>query len=319
MQKPGPRGVGAALGFITVMMWGTQFTVTKVLFRNLDAFAVTSLRYGFGGAILAGILGAVEGRKAFRLGEHARRAWFLGPAGVVGSILLAYYGLQHTRPQNAALMVALQPVIMAVLLRVTGKGILPRSTAVAMAIAFIGSLLVIAQGDPRTFVEGGIGWGVILCFFGQFTWVLYTAELPRFTGWSILRTTTLTSMTGGVAVLAVFGIALLAGASDPDFGALGGDWGYVVWMVLGPTVAAIFSWNKGRMLIGAQDIALFMYLIPVVAFVTEAFRGYHPNAIEAVAAVVVVAALAGDNIVQRRARADERDAVAKQTAPAVPD
>ena len=155
MQKPGPRGVGAALGFITVMMWGTQFTVTKVLFRNLDAFAVTSLRYGFGGAILAGILGA-------------------------------------------------------------------------MAVAFVGSLLVIAQGDPRTFVEGGIGWGVILCFFGQFTWVLYTAELPRFTGWSILRTTTLTSMTGRVAVLAVFGIALLAGASDLDFGALGSDWGYVV-------------------------------------------------------------------------------------------
>ena len=59
-------------------------------------------------------------------------------------------------------------------------------------------------------------------------------------------------------------------------------------MVLGPTVAAIFSWNKGRMLIGAQDIALFMYLIPVVA------------------AVVVVVALAADNVAQRRARASER-------------
>jgi drug/metabolite transporter (DMT)-like permease len=299
-------------------MWGTQFTVTKVLFRNLDAFAVTSLRYGFGGAILAGILGVAEGRKAFRMGEHARRAWLLGPAGVVGSVLLAYYGLQHTRPQNAALMVALQPLIMAILLRVTGKGILPRSTAVAMAVAFVGAIVVIAEGDPRTFVEGGIGWGVILCFFGQFSWVIYTAELPRFTGWSILRTTTLTTATGGVAVVGVFGIALLAGVSNPDFGALGSDWGYVIWMVLGPTVAAIFAWNKGRMLLGAQDIALFMYLIPVVAFVSEAVRGYHPNAIEAAAAVVVVAALAGDNIVQRRARANAREELAAQTAPTVP-
>jgi drug/metabolite transporter (DMT)-like permease len=318
VEKPGARGVGAALGFVTVVMWGTQFTVTKVLFRNLDAFAVTSLRYGFGGAILAGILGVAEGRKAFRMGEHARRAWLLGPAGVVGSVLLAYYGLQHTRPQNAALMVALQPLIMAILLRVTGKGILPRSTAVAMAVAFVGAIVVIAEGDPRTFVEGGIGWGVILCFFGQFSWVIYTAELPRFTGWSILRTTTLTTATGGVAVVGVFGIALLAGVSNPDFGALGSDWGYVIWMVLGPTVAAIFAWNKGRMLLGAQDIALFMYLIPVVAFVSEAVRGYHPNAIEAAAAVVVVAALAGDNIVQRRARANAREELAAQTAPTVP-
>jgi drug/metabolite transporter (DMT)-like permease len=318
VEKPGARGVGAALGFVTVVMWGTQFTVTKVLFRNLDAFAVTSLRYGFGGAILAGILGVAEGRKAFRMGEHARRAWLLGPAGVVGSVLLAYYGLQHTRPQNAALMVALQPLIMAILLRVTGKGILPRSTAVAMAVAFVGAIVVIAEGDPRTFVEGGIGWGVILCFFGQFSWVIYTAELPRFTGWSILRTTTLTTATGGVAVVGVFGIALLAGVSNPDFGALGSDWGYVIWMVLGPTVAAIFAWNKGRMLLGAQDIALFMYLIPVVAFVSEAVRGYHPHAIEAAAAVVVVAALAGDNIVQRRARANAREELAAQTAPTVP-
>ena len=302
MQRPGGRELGAGLGLVTVLMWGTQFTVSKVLFRHIDAFAVTAIRYGFGGAVLGGILLAVEGPRALRLGEHTRRAWALGPAGVVGSVLLAYVGLQYTRPQNAALMVALQPVLMAVWLRATGRAALPRSTAIAIGVAFVGAVVVIAKGDPRTFVNGGIGWGVILCFFGQFTWIVYTSELPSFTGWSILRTTALTSITGGVAVVTIFGAVWATGVSSPDFGGLGGDAWLAVWMVIGPTVAAVFFWNKGRMLLGAQDIAVFMYLMPVVAFVTESVRGYHPGIVEGIAAGVVVLALIGDNVVQRRAR-----------------
>lgn len=291
-------------------MWGTQFTVSKVLYRHIDAYAVTAIRYGFGGTILGAILIAREGPAAFRMGEHARRAWLLGPASVVGSVLLAYLGLQYTRPQNAALMVALQPLLMAIWLRLTGRGKLARSTAVAIGVAFAGSVVVISRGDPRTFVEGGIGWGVILCFLGQFTWILYTAELASFTGWSILRTTALTSITGGVAVVAIFGAVWAAGVSNPDFGGLGNDAWLAVWMVLGPTVASIFAWSKGRMLLGPQDIAVFMYLMPVVAFATEWMRGYEPGAVEAVAAAVVVAVLIGDFLLQRQARAGEAAAVA---------
>lgn len=303
MQRPAGRELGAGLGLATVLMWGTQYTVTKVLFRHIDAFIVTSLRYGFGGTLLLGILVAVEGPRALRLGDHARRAWLLGPAGVVGSVLVAYVGLQYTRPQNAALMVALQPLITAVVLRVTGRGNLARSTAIAIAVAFAGSIVVISRGDPRTFVAGGIGWGVSLCFLGQFAWVLYTIELPSFTGWSTLRTTALTSATGGIAVLAITGVVLGAGWSHPEFGKLGSDSWLIVWMVLGPTVAAIFAWNKGRMLLGAQDIALFMYLIPVVAFAAESIRGYHPGLVELLAVALVLIALVGDNVAQRRARA----------------
>ena len=324
MERPEGRGLGAALGLVTVLMWGTQFTVSKVLFRHVDAFAVTAIRYGFGGTLLGTILLAREGRGAFRLGEHARKAWLLGPAGVVGSVLLVYIGLQHTRAQNAALMVALQPLLMAIWLRLSGRGRLARSTAITIGIAFVGTLFVISKGDPRTFVGGGIGWGVILCFFGQFTWILYTSELPLFTGWSVLRTTALTSITGGVAVLVIFAAVWSSGVSKPDFGGLGGDVWFAVWMVLGPTVAAIFLWNTGRMLLGAQDIAVFMYLIPVVAFITESIRGYHPGPAEGVAAAVVVAALVGDYVAQRRARRARpslagRGAPVMAEAPAVPD
>ena len=148
------------------------------------------------------------------------------------SVLLSYIGLQHTRPQNAALVVALQPLLMAIWLRLTEGARLPRSTAIAIAVAFAGALVVIAKGDPRTFVDGGIGWGVILCFFSQFAWIVYTSRLSSFTGWSTLRTTAITSLTGGLVTVGIFAAVWAGGASTPDFRGLGNDSWFAVWMVI---------------------------------------------------------------------------------------
>lgn len=316
MEKPGGRGLGAAFGLATVLMWGTQFTVTKVLYRHLDAFAVTTVRYGVGGVVLLGILAAVEGPRALRTREHTKRAWILGPTGVVGSVLLMYTGLEHTRAQNAALIAALQPLLTALFLRLTRKGALPRSTAVAIAVAFAGSVVVIARGDPRTFVDGGIGWGVILCLLGQVAWVLYTVELSSFVGWSTLRITAVTAATGGAASAFLWGIALAAGISHPEFGKLGGGNLLLAWMVLGPTVAAVFCWNSGRRLLGAQDVAVFMYMVPVVTFVTEALRGSQPGVVEGIAAGVVVLTLLAEYVVQLRARSHTGAATGVTAGPA---
>lgn len=68
MERPQGRGLGAAPGLATVSMWGTQFTVAKVLFLHVDAFGVTAIRYGCGGVVLGAILIGREGPSAFRLG-----------------------------------------------------------------------------------------------------------------------------------------------------------------------------------------------------------------------------------------------------------
>ena len=302
MQRPQGAALGAALGTVNAVMWGTQFTVTKVLYRHLDAFAVTTVRYGAGGLVLLAILLATEGPGALRPGEYARRVWALGFVGVIASTLVSYYGLEHARPQDVALMVALQPLMTAVGLRVTRKAVLPRSTAIAIAVALAGSIVVIAHGDPRSFVDGDIGWGVGLSFVAQAAWVVYTVQLASLEGWSVLRMTAITATTGGTMAAAITGIAVAAGLSQPHFGALGTKNLLLVWMVLGPTVAAVLCWNKGRMLLGAQNIALFMYLMLVVTFCAEAVRGYHPSAAEVAAAAVVLAALVGENLAQRQGR-----------------
>lgn len=53
-------------------------------------------------------------------------------------------------------------------------------------------------------------------------------------------------------------------------------------------------------LVGARNAALYMNLVPVVAFAIAIVRGYHPDAAELGGAALTVAALIGANLTARR-------------------
>jgi drug/metabolite transporter (DMT)-like permease len=64
--------------------------------------------------------------------------------------------------------------------------------------------------------------------------------------------------------------------------------------------------------LGAPNAALYMNLVPVVAFVIEIFRGYNPDGGELAGAGLTVAALIGANLA---ARQDTRRPVRAAWAP----
>jgi drug/metabolite transporter (DMT)-like permease len=62
----------------------------------------------------------------------------------------------------------------------------------------------------------------------------------------------------------------------------------------------VLAWNEGVRRLGAPNAALFMNLVPVVAFVIAIVRGYRPEAAELGGAALTVAALIGANLTARR-------------------
>jgi drug/metabolite transporter (DMT)-like permease len=64
-------------------------------------------------------------------------------------------------------------------------------------------------------------------------------------------------------------------------------------------LAAVLAWNEGVRRLGAPNAALFMNLVPVVAFVIAIVRGYQPAAAELGGAALTVAALIGANLTAR--------------------
>ena len=270
----------------------------------MDAYPLTTLRYALAAAIMLVLLAAVEGRQALRLDGRGWRLFGLGSLGFAGFNLLAFTGLEHARPQSAALIVALAPLVTALIL--WGRsGVRPaRVTAVAMGVALIGVGLVISGGDPASIASGSIGWGDGLVFLGVVSFVLYTLGAAGHPELSPLRYTALTASLGWLtiagATLAALAVGVVQMPSADDVTAVTPQ---LLYLAIPGAVVAVVSWNAAVGRIGAQNVALIGNLIPIVTFGVEIVRGYRPGSLEIVGAALTVGALAANNLLLRRRRA----------------
>jgi len=293
--------VGAAFATITAVTWGGQFVVGKSALDRVNAFPLSTVRYAGAAGLWLIVLAAVEGRGALRLDGRGLRLFWLGSLGFAGFNLLAYTGLAHSRPQSASLIVALAPLLTALVLwRRTGT----RPTRVTfgfLALALSGVVLVISGGHPSTIVSGSIGWGDALVLAGVFSFVLYGLGAAQFRDFSPLRYTTLTAALGWITMAAATAVALGAGLVPmPSGSALLSTTPQIAYLALPGAFIAVLTWNAAIGLIGAQNAVLFGNLIPVTTFAIEIVRGYRPNAVELAGAALTIAALVANNLAARR-------------------
>jgi drug/metabolite transporter (DMT)-like permease len=298
----GAAAGGVGLATLTALTWGGQFVVGKSALDRVDAFPLTTVRYAVAATLLVAVLVAVEGRKALRLQGHGRELLWLGTLGFAGFNLFAYTGLAHSRPQSAALIVALGPLLTALVLW-RRTGIRPAaSTFLLLGIALAGVFLVLSKGHPGTVVSGSGGWGDGLVLVGTFSFVLYGIGAADHRDLSPLRYTTLTAVLGWPAIAAATGVAVGAGLvpvpSGHDLWAVTPQLAYIT---LPGAVVAVLAWNAAIDLIGVQNVALFGNLIPVTTFVIQIVRGYRPGWVEAGGAVLTIAALVFNSLRMRAA------------------
>ena len=293
--------VGAAFATVTAVTWGGQFVVGKSALDRVNAFPLSTIRYAGAAALWLIVLAVVEGRGALRLDGRGLRLFWLGSLGFAGFNLLAYTGLAHSRPQSASLIVALAPLLTALVLwRRTGTRP-TRMTFGFLALALAGVVLVISGGHPSTIVSGSIGWGDALVLAGVFSFVLYGLGAAQFRDFSPLRYTTLTAALGWLTMAAATAVALGAGfVPVPSGSALLSTTPQIAYLALPGAFIAVLTWNAAIGLIGPQNAVLFGNLIPVTTFAIEIVRGYRPNAVELAGAVLTIGALVANNLAARR-------------------
>jgi drug/metabolite transporter (DMT)-like permease len=283
------------------VIWGGQFVIGKSALARVDAFPLTAMRYAIAGILLVGLLAAVEGRRALRLEGRGLQLFWLGSLGFGGFNLFAYTGLAHARPESAALVVALGPLVTAVVLWIR-DGIRPAaSTGIAIVVALVGIALVVSKGDPAAIVDGSVGWGDGLVLLGVISFVVYTLGAARHTELSPLRYTALTAGLGWFTIAAAAGIGMLSGlVATPSAGDVGAIAPHLIYLAAPGAVLAVATWNAAVAKIGPQNAALIGNLIPVTTFAIEIVRGYRPGRLELLGAALAVGALAANNLWQRR-------------------
>jgi drug/metabolite transporter (DMT)-like permease len=285
---------------VAALSWGAMFPIAASALHRVDPFPLTAIRYGVAAVVFLGLLYAVEGRQALRPEGRSLELFALGSIGFAGFNLLSYLGLEHTRAQDAALIVASQPLLMVLALWLAYRQVPARATVAAMAAALLGVALVISRGHLSNLGHGS--GGDLLILVGAAGWVVYTLGARRFSGFSPLRYTALSALGGTLTIFAATAVITLTGGERmPSAGDVGAVWLQILFIVFAGGVIAVLAWNEGVRRIGASNGSLFMNLVPVVAFAIAIAEGYRPGGFELAGALLTIAALIGANVAGRQA------------------
>jgi len=295
---------GAGLLLMAAIAWGGLFPVVMVTLPVLDPFHMTAIRYGITAIIFVGLLALAEGPQALKLEGRGLRAALLGTAGFAGLGLLLFVGLQHSRPEHGAIIMATQPLVAAVAAWWLRGARPARATLAFLGVALVGVLLVVTKGRFTGVFVGGTGLGDLMMFLGAVSWVIYSLGAADFPSWSPLRYTALTCMLSLPAILGLTMIATATGyVSTPSAGdveSVGWQLAYVIGIA---SVLGVLSWNAGNKLLGVTNGMLFINFVPVTVFAIRITQGHHFQPIEFVGAALVIGALIANNVVVRQAAA----------------
>ena len=292
---------GVVLATLTVLIWGSQLPIAKSTFDAVDPLHATALRYGVSALILLPILAWREGAQSLSFAGRGPLAWTIGFLGMSCSPALVFGGLVFTRPEVAAVIIALQPGITALVQRVLLGRPVSRFTLGCIALAFLGVVTVVTRWSIELAPQGLELLGDLMVFAGALCWIVYNMGAERFAGWSNLRLTTLTVVPGAVGA---FGLALLGQtlgwvSLPPAQAWVSVGWELAFLTLLGVLISMLL-WNGATRRLGALNAVLFLNMMPVVTFALRFAQGHRFLVIELVGAAMVIAALVANNLHLRR-------------------
>ena len=257
-------GHAAALG--CELVWGTTFTVTKILQDNLAPIEILFLRFVVGYLTLF-----LLSPRPMKLGGKKRELLYAmaGLTGVVIYFLLENYAVHFTLASNVGVIVSVCPFFTALCAWAVGwnEEKPGKSFFVGFLAAMAGIVLINWNGLA---VGGGSLLGDGMTIAAAFMWALYSLFSRKITdlGESVVQSTRhifLYGLLWMLPCLPVFGFSPSAAAlTDP--GVIGG----LLFLGVGASGICFVLWNFATARIGAVQTAAYIYLAPVISVVTSA-------------------------------------------------
>lgn len=262
-----------ALVTISAFFWGANFVLAGPVLADLSPLWAAAMRFLLGAMLMIAIAG-LRGEEMFHLlRRHAGAYLLLGSVGVTTFNVLFFYALRSTSADNAALIMATNPLLTTLLAAVI---LGDRPTArylLALPVALLGVAVVIAQGNVGKLVSLHIAQGDFMMLGANLSWALYNVLGRRYMPQGSPLGSTAWVMSVGAGLLLC--IALGSGTPLGTFGAKAGVAMAVI--VTGGTVLAYLFWTIGITRLGAAHTAIFLNLVPVFAILLGVFSGAPPS------------------------------------------
>jgi drug/metabolite transporter (DMT)-like permease len=269
---------------LVTLIWGGNFSVSKFALEQMPPVVFSAVRFSVASVLLL----LIANRSGVTKPLPRRTLWSLIGLGVLGNTLYQtafMTGLSITSATNSAMIIAILPVIVALLGTVLG---IERATPAMWAGVLLGTagvtLVVTARGVH--FNPDSIR-GDLLVLFAVVCWSLYTVGVRRVgAGVNPLQITAITTAAGTPGLLLVG----MPGIFREDWGAVSAaTWSAVAYACLFALVLGYVIFNRAVQSIGSARTALYNCLTPLVAMVVAWLTlGEVPTGMQLVGVVLVI-------------------------------
>ncbi|WP_284013455.1 DMT family transporter [Halobaculum litoreum] len=261
-MSPGVRRYGYALApLLAAAIWGGMYVVSTWTFATVPPLTLGFLRVAVGAAALYAVV-RVRGVTVDR--ADYRRFAVLG-GWVAATIATQFLGTAWTNASQGSLLTVLTPVFTVALGAWVLDETVTRRKALGVALAGVGTLVVLAgRYDPAAVAVGNVA-GVGALVLASVAWAGYTVwGVPVVRKYSALTAATYSTV-ASLPVLAALAAVELA-VRGPSLAAMAtpGALLAVGYLGLGSTAAAWYLWYKGLETVSAGTVAAFFFAQPLV-------------------------------------------------------
>lgn len=271
---------------LTAIFWGGTFIAGRVVAQRVSPFSAAFFRFAIASACLLAYLLWKERR----LPSVPKRQWglllLLGLTGIFAYNVFFLKGLKLIEAGRASVIVANNPILIALLSAYFFKDRLTPTRLAAIALSVSGAILVITHGNPLSIAQGGIGRGELYIFGCVASWVAYSLI-----GKIVMKTL---SPLVSVTLSAVIGTALLALPAYFEGGIQAAptyaftSWAGIAYLGVFGTVLGFVWYYEGIRQLGPTRAGLFINFVPVSAILLSVIILHEPLTWSLIVGVLLV-------------------------------
>jgi drug/metabolite transporter (DMT)-like permease len=292
----------------TVLIWSGNVVVTEAASGVISPGSISFYRWLIAFVVLVPFVGKSAWKNRAVLAGYWWKLAALGALGMVIYQSLAYEAAKTTTAVNMGVMLALMPLVSALLASALAGERLSASRLAGGAVSLAGLVYLTSHGEPATLLSGGFHMGDGLMLVAIAANSLYGVLLKR---WSIPLTMWQQLFWQiGFATLLLLPV-WLAGTISPITGA---NLPLVLYAAIPTSLIAPLYWMMGIQRLGAARTALFINLMPIiVALLAWAILGEQLHAYHAIGGGLALLGV-GIGLRQAKVAAGENVASANQAA-----
>ncbi|MGD8371956.1 MAG: DMT family transporter [Syntrophobacterales bacterium] len=255
--------------FVTAILWGGTFIAGRVVARDVGPFSAAFFRFAIASIFLLIITYKVEKKlPPVRKGQVIPLI-LLGMTGVFSYNVFFFKGLKLVHAGRASVIIASNPVFIALFASYFFKEKLSLIKFVGIIISVTGAIVVISRGNPIEILKGSAGLGEFFIFCCVMSWVAYSLiGKAVMKDLSALVSVSYSSVVGAVGL---FIPAYLEGMVQHVSHYTKTEWLGIFYLGFFGTVLGFVWYYEGIKAIGATKASQFINFVPISAVVLAFF------------------------------------------------